>query len=531
MSTTSTKRGVLHLGEGATLVERPQGDDAATTRRDHGEVGPNKQVSVRLEEATRALDLGGRFVDEGEIGRGGMSAVHRVHERSLSRAVALKALPKEVSHDLAVRDRFLMEAQITGQLEHPNIVPVYELGSDDAGTFFFTMRLISGRSLGEFIEARAERHGQAWLDEPMEVFLRVCDALSFAHSRGVVHRDIKPSNIMVGEHGQVYLVDWGIAKVVGEDETPNSRATIERLRTTVQPEEEQGVVMGTFAYMSPEQAWGDVDSIDARTDVFGLGAVLYRILTGRPPYVAKRTSEMHRLARFARIPDPSDATRTPLSRALAEVAMKAMRLEREERHQSVAELRAEVQGIMRGRGRFESASFRAGTVILREGSPGDAAYIVKRGRCRVFRSSERGRSELFELGEGDVFGETAVFTGEPRNASVEALTEVELLVVPGATLAETLGLDTWTGAFVRALGERVTDGNRRIGELEATLGKRELALRAASLFARMGATRMALGELAATLGVDLERLAEAIEATAGMTLEAGSDETVVALVG
>lgn len=528
VSATSTKRGVLPLGEGTTVVDG-KGPASAPTRPARVGTSPTPHVEVHIDAATERLDLEDRFIDEGEIGRGGMAFVHRVHERTLSRTVALKALPNEVSHDVDVRNRFLMEAQVTGQLEHPNIVPVYELGSDDAGTFFFTMRLISGRSLTEVIRDAPDRHDPTWLEETIDVFLRVCDALAFAHSRGVIHRDIKPSNIMVGDHGQVYLVDWGIAKVIGEIEPPSSRAAIERLRTTVQPEEEQGQVMGTFAYMSPEQAWGDVDAIDQRTDVFGLGAVLYRILTGRPPYVAKKVSEVHQMARFGRVPDPTAELHSPLAKALAVIALRALRVEQDMRFATVAEMRAAVQRTLRGGGRFETTRFPAGTLVIREGTRGDAAYVVRRGRCSVFKQTERGTIRLHELAEGDVFGEAAVFTGEPRNASVEALTDVELLVVPGATLVETLGLDTWSGAFVRVLGERLTEGNRRVQELERTTAAQQLALRAVSVVARAPGLCLPLAAVAAQLGTDVRAVADASALVAELALEQRSGASVLAI--
>ena len=197
----SGPRGRLKIGDTSTVDIQPS-------------VKPHK-VLLERDPVLGLLSLEDRFIDQGEIARGGMGAIHRVVERTLNRTVAMKVLQPERAHERLVRQRFLAEAQVTGQLDHPNIVPVYELGSDDDGKMFFTMQLIEGRTFSEFLDSNPPDNDER-VEQALEVFFRVCDAISFAHSRGVVHRDVKPSNIMVGEFGQVYLMDWGIARVLPE---------------------------------------------------------------------------------------------------------------------------------------------------------------------------------------------------------------------------------------------------------------------------------------------------------------------------
>jgi len=460
---SSIARGKLKLSEPSTVTARPKG-------RPRG-------VQVADEEVMHLFKLEERFVDHGEIGHGGMGAVHRVLEKTLNRQVAMKLLPVERAANNTVKGRFLAEAQVTGQLEHPNIVPVYELGSDDAGVLFFTMRLIEGQTFSEWLRENPLVSDEE-LESALEIFFRVCDALSFAHSRGVVHRDVKPANIMVGEHGQVYLMDWGIARVLPTTEEPivdsmqssEATAVTARRRTTTLTApviDEQGLILGTYAYMSPEQARSAIDDVDARTDVFALGAVLYRVLVGRPPIEGKTPYDALAKAAEAAIPDAKDEVAGTLKKALLDVAMQAMQRRRTHRFQTVAALKQAAQQVLRGRVRYPVTRAAKGTVIVHEGQRTDDAYFIRSGSCIVYRERDGHRHPLQTIGPGDVFGETAVFTGQPRNATVEALTDVDVIVVPGRHLADSVGLESWTGAFVRALGTRFSERSQRVTELES----------------------------------------------------------------
>ncbi len=468
----SSQRGRLKIGDTSTVDIEPG-------------IKPHR-VLLERDPVLGLLTLEDRFIDQGEIARGGMGAIHRVMERTLNRTVAMKVLQPERAHERLVRQRFLAEAQVTGQLEHPNIVSVYELGSDDDGKMFFTMQLIEGRTFSEFLDANPPDNDER-VEQALEIFFRVCDAISFAHSRGVVHRDVKPSNIMVGEFGQVYLMDWGIARVLPEAERQAAAGGRTRTTTlTIPAVDERGQVLGTYAYMAPEQARGALDEIDARTDVFGLGAVLFRITAGRPPIGGETTADQLDNAAEARLVDVSGEIGDGLRRALLEVAGQAMQKDRSRRFQNAAGLKRAAQNVLRGRFRFDSMHLGAGSLILREGDSGDDAYYIRSGSCRVFSARDGVEVELTTLGPGEVFGETAVFTGQPRNASVQAQNDVELTVVPGRFLAGTVGLDSWMGSFVRALGERFTQGSHKVAELERELVSAELAAEACRLLAIEG---------------------------------------------
>lgn len=278
---------------------------------------------------------------------GGLGRIWVARDGSLDRDVALKELKPHTAHDPSAWRRFLREAQVTGQLEHPNIVPVYEWNpSGDDRAPFYTMRLVKGKTLREAVsqyhDRRRARQGDP-LDLPrlLQAFVNVCQAISYAHSRGVIHRDLKPDNIILGDFGEVLVLDWGLAKTRRGDVSPapaagSAEATMAADLTTL------GVVVGTPAYMAPEQAAAHAEQVDERTDVFGLGAVLFEILTGRPPRTGPGVKTII-----------EDAVRRPVMRArqvlsdvpaaLDAVCAKALALAPGDRYPAAVDLAREIQ--------------------------------------------------------------------------------------------------------------------------------------------------------------------------------------------
>lgn len=353
-----------------------------------------------------------------ELGKGGMGQVLEAEDPDIPRNVAIKTL--RTDRELSKSDlvRFVEEAQIQGQLDHPNIPPVHEIDRVEEGQVFFSMQEVRGETLEEILEiirqGKNEYVEEYTLTRLLEIFTKVCDAIGFAHSRGVIHRDLKPENVMIGSFGEVLVMDWGLAKILSNEEetkTEENRGvridtatnkTIEEVREqfeegatiqgneTLEADQEQletdaseeertketevlagytkiqelvpgevkanqvlsraGTVMGTPAYMSPEQARGDVESMDEQTDIFELGGILYKILCLRPPYTDPEIEEFPDRAMDGDIVPPSEReSDREVPPDLESVAMKCLSKEKEDRYGSVDTLRSEVTAFLENR--------------------------------------------------------------------------------------------------------------------------------------------------------------------------------------
>ena len=286
------------------------GDD--DIQRSLGPAGRRSDVSLTTAFIS-PLETGTRYENIRLHATGGIGQVWLARDNHLSRDVALKELKPDQISSGAAQARFLREAQITGQLEHPGIVPVYELAQRTIDQqHFYTMRFVKGRTLNQATRAYQERRAAGQSDSLeflslLSALVAICNTVAYAHSRGVIHRDLKGQNVVLGKFGEVVLLDWGLAKLLDTPGGEGDASTIGSFRehpgtsglTVV------GQALGTPAYMAPEQAAGRLDQIDARTDVYGLGAMLYEILTGQPPFFSSDTREVLRMVRETEPVPPS----------------------------------------------------------------------------------------------------------------------------------------------------------------------------------------------------------------------------------
>jgi eukaryotic-like serine/threonine-protein kinase len=281
---------------------------------------------------------------------GGIGQVWLAHDVQMGRDVALKELRVEQAEDAVLSARFHREAQITGQLEHPGIVPVYEVARQPGtGRPFYTMRFVKGRTLSDVAKAYHQKRASGKVDllefsTLLNAFVVVCKTVAYAHSRGVIHRDLKGQNVIVGDFGEVVVLDWGLAKLVNrtEDELPMAAMNTDFWASGKVDLTMQGETLGTPAYMAPEQAAGRVDLIDYRTDVYGLGAMLYQLLTGEPPFSGGGIDDLLRKVRSEEPVSPQQRwAEVPLT--LQAACLRALAKQPSDRFASAGELAQEVE--------------------------------------------------------------------------------------------------------------------------------------------------------------------------------------------
>ena len=301
------------------------------------------EAIARLQTASALPDLAGtryRLIER--IGSGGMGTVYLAEDSALGRRVALKILDlPELRTELS--ERLLREAHILARLEHPGIVPVHDAGTLTDGRVFYAMKFVEG----ERLDALAKRIDG--IHERLRIFQRICEAVAFAHARGILHRDLKPENVMVGPFGEVLVMDWGVAKILREDPQPREERppigveVSRKAPTATKPlKTEHGAILGTPGYMAPEQARGEVESIDEHADIYSLGAIL-KFLVASKKFDAPQGSDMGGIGTKT-----ASTTTASAPKAIAAIAQKAMAEEPANRYASVSDLAQDVARYLDG---------------------------------------------------------------------------------------------------------------------------------------------------------------------------------------
>jgi serine/threonine-protein kinase len=394
----------------------------------------------------------GRYQVEAEIARGGMGEVWRARDLDLGRPLALKVLQQRHGGDPELVRRFREEAQVTGQLQHPGIPPVHEVGTLPDGRPFLAMKLIRGQTLEALLAQRPSPAAE--LPRFLAVFEQVAQTLAYAHSRGVIHRDLKPANVMVGAFGEVQVMDWGLAKVLGAGEREEETAEASVIATGRVGDTGTwslaGDVLGTPAYMAPEQARGEVGSLDERCDVFGLGAVLCVLLTGQPPFrggsggeakaraargdlaeafarldACGADEELVRLARRCLAPEKADRPRDAqeVSSAIAAyLGGVQQRLREAERQRAAAEARAEesaARAMAEGRARRLLLGLAALLLLVLGLGTGGAVYWQQQ-RQWAHKQAEAGLAQAAQLRQGYRFADAEAMLEQVRGWARQA---------------------------------------------------------------------------------------------------------------
>ncbi len=376
----------------------------------------------------------GRRLGMGEaIARGGMGTVYIAADRLTQQKVAVKVLHRNLEGESEAVQRFVHEARVTAQLDHPNIVPVYDIGHLGELGLYFTMKFVEGRTLSSIVkEHPLGGMSSGRIAELLDIVIRVCDALAFSHNRGILHCDLKPANIMVGDFGQVYLMDWGMARNYREDPTPSG-----------------GRIYGTLGFMAPEQARGE--PLDPRADVFGVGAILYYLFARKAPFRRPLMEQSLYAAMSSKRSHIGEAAPhcPPRLQAIIE---RAMAPDPADRFGSATELRNALARYLRGKMDFPRRDVPAGVELIREGEWGDSAYILVSGQCEVYRFIDGERRTLRILEPGSIFGETAILARSQRTACVRTRADCQLLEVTREVLETELNeMKPWMGVLLKTL--------------------------------------------------------------------------------
>jgi serine/threonine-protein kinase len=389
---------------------------------------------VQLETANRATgEAAARYSEGTLIGEGGMGKVLLVHDQWVGRHIALKQLKDDTdaSATSRARARFDREARLQGQLEHPAIVPVYDIGESADGSPFFTMKHMKGQSLAELLgDIAAGKPTKFSRRKLLSAFSQLCVAVQYAHERGVVHRDIKPANIMLGAYGEVYLLDWGVAKVSGDPTDPTLGVDgVTRPSTSL--ETGSGAVLGTLSTMAPEQALGA--TVDARTDVYALGAVLFQILTGEPFHPKGEFDEV--VAHIVMGVDARASVRVPdadVPPELEELCVAATQLHPADRLASAALLHEAIEAYLDGdrdqelrrasaKKHSDAARAAADAILAAEATSDEGARAMALG--------EVGRALAFDPGNKEALGTLVeLLTSPPKVVPREVQAEERAMI-------------------------------------------------------------------------------------------------------
>ena len=419
---------------------------------------------------TKPRKDGPRYGDQRPLVSGGMGAILEVLDRDLLRTVAKKVVLPQLKGNDDILRRFVVEARITGLLEHPNIVPVHELGFDEESGIYFTMKRVFGETLLEVLE-RLKANDPEYVDRYssfslLNIFRKVCDAVAFAHARNIIHQDIKPLNVIVGAHGEVLLMDWGLARYLGkpsQETDPARRAAVEELVRGTRGT--RGAVCGTPSYLSPEQCAGR--GVDRQTDVFLLGATLYHLFTLEPPYTGK-LSEIFAKAQVRDLIPPEIRTMgRQVPEDVCRIIRKAMARRKADRYESVDALIQDLDDLIAGHWRQEQrARFAPGELLMKEGEPGDQGYLILTGRVEVVKQTNGSSVVLGNLRPGDLVGEMSLIAPGPRSASVRAVEPTEVAVLTRARVEEHFKrLPPYVGKIVTAISDRLRIANEHVHPL------------------------------------------------------------------
>lgn len=406
-----------------------------------------------------------------EFFEGGMSLVSKSFDRSLNRLVARKELKEKYLKNESILQTFLNEAKLIGYLDHPGVISIYDVFIQANANPCYTMEYIKGQNLDEYIDdhtgpyvINGDQHVGIPLTECLRIFERVCETMAYAHDRGVIHLDLKPENIIIGAYGEVLIIDWGSAllydtepyrqylkKQFVDDESVSFIDNIEKAPATASP-----------MYMSPEQTRQPRETLKPSSDIFSAGVVFYQMMTGVIPFAGIELNEVWEKIQCHH-PVPVHMVNSDIPLYMSQVCSKMIEKDPDKRYRSFHDVLNDLNELRNSGRLFSTKSYEAGDVIFHEGDPGTYSFIIISGRVDIAKKVDGRHVSIAELGENEIVGELAIFSNEPRSATVTAIGPTTIRIMTRKEIDRELEkLAPWVGNMVSGLSDRFIELNERL---------------------------------------------------------------------
>ncbi len=367
---------------------------------------------LRKDELLDSLKPRDRYHLMGPLGKGTYTDVFSCFDSLLNRVVAMKQLRKEFIDDQNAVRKFINESRLISYIDHPGIVTIYDLFIDNNGLPSYTMNLIPGLTLRSELKSKTR-------SQLLNSFTKICETLAFVHDKGVIHLDLNPEDIILGHYGEITITDWGNA-ILYDNKPYEEFLRLVKMVPYVQVDEQVEYTAGNSLYISPEQANGKTDQLSPSSDIFAMGIILYEIMTGRHPFAAKDlTTSRKKISDFS--PPKVNEVCPELPSMLSQICDKMLEKDTFDRYHSFHEILIDFDSFYNSGQAFAKKSFKKGQILFKEGDIGNYAFSILEGEVEISKLSEGSKKVLARLGKNEIVGELAIFTNEPRTATVTAL--------------------------------------------------------------------------------------------------------------
>ncbi len=397
------------------------------------------------------------------LGRGGFGSVELCFDQRLRRTIARKAPhPDDIVQDDAQVQRLLNEARLICYLDHPGVVPIYDIFLDQNEQLNCTMKVLDGEDL-ETLLVRGSRQGvRPALQLALKILTSICEVMAYAHDKGVLHLDIKPANIMLGNYGEVLLIDWGTARLY------DSARYLDYLKASGESTEGGGLedsysgLVGTLHFMSPEQLSEPRDVLTPGSDIFSVGVLLYEMLSGRRPF-SGNAPEDYVQSLYCDTPTALHELRGDIPKRLSEICAKMLHKKKEDRHQSFHEILQDLREFSDTGNSFARQTFQKGEVLLEEGDQGNYALHIIEGSVEISVTVDGRREVLATRKSGGIIGELSVFSRKPRTATATAMEPTTVSWLTRDSVEKELEkTNPWIGQMIRGLSDKFIEQHQKV---------------------------------------------------------------------